>query len=81
MTDKAKRSKILQCFLDISLMHKEVLPSHKQKNHPYEYHNPFGLKKDKPLKRNFQNQLSHPNLSHTEQECQDSLIRGKIQIQ
>ena len=29
--------------------------------------------------RNFQNQLSHPGLSHIEQECQESLIQGKIQ--
>ena len=28
-----------------------------------------------------QNQLSHPGLSHIEQECRESLIQGKIQNQ
>ena len=28
--------------------------------------------------RNCQNQSSHPGLSHLEQECQESLIQGKI---
>ena len=28
--------------------------------------------------RNCQNQLSHPGSSHTKQECQESLIQGKI---
>ena len=31
--------------------------------------------------RNCQNQLSHPGLSHTEQECQENLIQGKIHYQ
>ena len=31
--------------------------------------------------RNCQNQLSHPGLSHIEQECQGSLIQGKIHNQ
>ena len=31
--------------------------------------------------RNCQNQLSHPGLSHIEQECQESLIQGKIHNQ
>ena len=43
--------------------------------------NPFGLKEDNLLRRNCQNQLNHPGLSHTEQECQESLIRGKIRNQ
>ena len=30
---------------------------------------------------NCQNQLSHPGLSHTKQECQESLIQGKIHNQ
>ena len=30
---------------------------------------------------NCQNQLSHPGLSHTEQECQENLIQGKIHYQ
>ena len=30
---------------------------------------------------NFQNQLCHPGLSHTEQECQESSIQGKIRNQ
>ena len=28
-----------------------------------------------------QNQLTHPGLTHTEQECQESLIQGKIHNQ
>ena len=30
--------------------------------------------------RNCKDQLSHPSLSHTEQECQEGLIQGKIHI-
>ena len=37
----------------------------------------FGLKEDNLLQRNCQNLLSHPDLSHIEQECQESLIQGK----
>ena len=62
-------------------MQKEVLLSHKLPDHAYEYQNPFGLKEDNPSQRNCQNQLSHPDLTHTEQECQDSLIQGKIHKQ
>ena len=47
----------------------------------HEYQNPFGLKEDNLSQRNCQNQLNHPGLSHTEQECQESLIQGKIHIQ
>ena len=36
------------------------------------------LKEDNPLQRNCQNQVSHPGLSHIEQECQESLIQGMI---
>ena len=36
---------------------------------------------DNPSQRNCQNQLSHPGLSHIEQECQENLIQGKIHIQ
>ena len=58
MVNRGKRSKILsevklvknisknlQSFLEISLMQREVLPSHKLQDHAYEYQNPFGLKK------------------------------------
>ena len=62
-------------------MQKEVLPSHKLQDHVYEYHNLFILKEDNLSQRNCQNQLSHPGLSHTEQECQESLIQGKIHNQ
>ena len=31
--------------------------------------------------KNCQNQLSYLSLSHIEQECQESLIQGKINIQ
>ena len=59
-------------------MKKEVLPSHKLSDHAYEYYNPLRSKEDKPTQRNCQNQLSYPRLSHIEQECQKSLIQGKI---
>ena len=73
--------KNLQSFLELSPVKKEVLPSHKLQDHVYEYLNPFGLKEENSLQGNCQNQLSHPGLSHTEQECQESLIQGKIQNQ
>ena len=37
-------SKNLQNFLEISSMQKEDLPSHKLRDHAYEYYNPLGLK-------------------------------------
>ena len=39
------------------------------------------LKEENPSQRNCQNQLNHPSLSHIEQECQESLIKGKIHSQ
>ena len=54
---------------------------HKLRDHAYEYSNPSGLKEDNLPLRNSQNQLSHPGLFHTEQECQESLIQGKIHNQ
>ena len=63
-------NKNLQSFLEISL-----------RDHAYEYQNPFELKEDNLSQRNCQNQLSHPGLSHIEQECQESLIQGKIHNQ
>ena len=36
---------------------------------------------DNLSQRNCQNQLSHPGLSHIEQESQDSMIQGKIHNQ
>ena len=62
-------------------MQKEVLPSHKLGDHAYEYYDPFILKENNPSHRNCQNQLSHPDLYHIEQECQESLIQGKIHNQ
>ena len=38
------------------------------------------LKGDNPLQRNCQNKLSHLSLSQIEQECQESLLQGKISI-
>ena len=73
--------KNLQGFLEIGPMQKEAFPSHKLRDHAHEYKNPFGLREDNLLQRNSQNQLSHPGLSHIEQECQESLIQGKIQNQ
>ena len=58
-------SKNLQSFLEKSPMQKEVLPSHKLRDHAYEYYNPFRLKEDNLSQRNCQNQFSHPGLSHT----------------
>ena len=45
--------------------------------------NEQGINKQQPnlSLTNFQNQLSHQGLSHTEQECQESLIQGKIHNQ
>ena len=71
----------LQSFLEISPVQKEVLPSHKLGDHAYEYYNPFILKENNPSHRNCQNQLSYPDLYHIEQECQESLIQGKISNQ
>ena len=39
-------SKNLQSFLEISPVQKEVLLSHKLRDHAYEYQNPFELKED-----------------------------------
>ena len=44
----------------------------------YEYENPSWLKENSSSQRNYQNQLRNPGLSHTEQECQESLIQEKI---
>ena len=71
-------SKNLQSFLEISLVQKEVVLSHKLQDHAYEYQNPFGLKEDNLSRRNCQNPLSHLDLSHTVQQCQESLIQEKI---
>ena len=57
-------SKNSQSFLGISPVQKEVLLSHKLRDHAYEYKNPFGLKEDNLSQRNCQNQLSHPSLSY-----------------
>ena len=74
-------SKNLQSFLEISPAQKEVLPSHKLRDHAYENQNPFKIKGNNLSQRNCQNQLSHPGLSHMEQECQESFNQGKIHNQ
>ena len=74
-------NKNLKSLLGISPVQKEVLLSHKLRDQAYEYQNPFELKEDNLSQRNCQNELSHPGLSHTEQECQESLIQGKIHNQ
>ena len=62
-------------------MQKEVLLSHKLRIKLLS-HNPFRLKEDKLSQSNCQNHpWSHPGLSHKEQECQDSLMQGKIHNQ
>ena len=75
------RSKNLQSFLEISPLQKEDLLSHKLRDHAYKYKNLFRLKEDNLSQRNCQNQLSHPGLSHTEPEFQESLIQRKIHNQ
>ena len=65
-------SKNLQSFLEITPVQKEVLLSQKLEDHDaYE---------DNTSRINCRNQLSHPSLSHIEQECQESLIQGKIHV-
>ena len=94
MIDRGKRSKTLsevkpvekinknlQSFIEISSVQKEVLLSHKLRDHAYEYHNLFKLKEHNLPQRNCENQFSYPGLSRTEQECQESLIQGKIHNQ
>ena len=94
MIDRGKRSKTLsevkpveninknlQSFLEISPMQKEVLLSHKLRDHAYECLNSFRLEEDNLSQGNCQNQLSHPGLTHTEEKCQESLIQAKIQNQ
>ena len=48
-------NKNLQSFLEVSPVQKEVFLSHKLRDHPYEYQNPFELKKDNLSQRNCQN--------------------------
>ena len=61
----------------MSLVQKEALPSPELQDHAFEQLNPFRSMEDNPSQRNCQNQLSHPSLSHREQECQECLIKGK----
>ena len=75
------RSKNLQSFLETSSVQKKVLLSHKLQDHAYEQQNPIRLKEDYPSQRNCQNQFNHPGLPCIEQECQESLIPGKINNQ
>ena len=91
--DRGKRSKTLSEVKPVENINKnlqfsrdeshakEVLPSHKLQDHACEYQKLFGLKEDNPTQKNCQNQLSHPGLSHIEQEFQESLIQGKIHNQ
>ena len=74
-------SKNLQSFLEIRPMQKEVLPSHILRDHTRVLKFFWIKGVDNFLQRYCQNQLSHPGLSHTEQECQESLIQGKIHNQ
>ena len=68
MIDRGKRSKTLsavkpveninknlQSFLEISPVQKEVILSHKLRDHVYEYQNPFELKEDNLSQRNYIN--------------------------
>ena len=90
MIDRGKRSKTLsevkpienisknvQSFLEIIPMQKESFfhinceTMHMSTRIPSEYLS----------QRDFQNQLSHPGLSHTEQECEEILIQGKTHNQ
>ena len=58
-------SKNLQSFLEISPVQKQVLPLRKPWDHAYEYWNLFGL-------------IFSSRFFHIEQECQESLIQGKV---
>ena len=62
-------------------MQKKFVPSHKLQDHAYEQQNPFRLKEDNLSQWNCQNQMSHISSFHIEQECQKSLMQGKIHIQ
>ena len=68
VTDRGKRSEVkpvknmcksLQSFIEIRPMPKEVLPSHKLREHTYKYQNPFGLKEHNLSQRNCQNQFGN----------------------
>ena len=72
-------SKNLHSFQETCPEQKKVLSQHKLQDHAYVVES-FRLKEVTP-QRNCQNQLSHQGLPHIEQECQDSLIQGKIQNQ
>ena len=71
-------SKNLKSFLDPSRMQKEVLLSHETARPCIWVVESFQIKGDNPSQKNCQNELSHPGLSHTEQERQENLIQGKI---
>ena len=70
-----------QKFLELGLVQNEFLLSYKLQGNAYESQNPFRLKEDSPSLRNCQYQLSYPSLFVIQQECQESLIRGKIHSQ
>ena len=93
MIDREKRTKTLseekpaknvsnnpQSFLEMNPVQNEDPLLHKLQDHAYQLWNLFRLKEDNSSQRNCKNQLSHPSLSHIEQECQESLIQGKIHI-
>ena len=73
----SQKHKFAEFFRDKSC-EKEILLSHELQDHVYEKESLFGLK-DNPSQRNC-HELSHPSLSHIEQECQESLIDRKICI-
>ena len=66
--------------IESKTLHKDEVIN-KLQDHAYECWNLLRLKEDNFSQRNCQNQLSHPGLSHIEQECQESLIQGKIRNQ
>ena len=70
--------KNLESFLEINPVQKEVLHSDKLWDLAYEHKNPFGSKEDNLSQENCQDELRHPGFPHTEQECPESLIQGKI---
>ena len=72
MIDRGKRSKTLSEVKPVKNISKNLQGFlDKLQDHAYEYQNPFELKEDNLSQRNCQNKLSHPGLSHTEQECQE----------
>ena len=60
-------------------MQKEIIPLHKLQDHALVVSESFQIKGTSSLTEK-SCELSHSSVSHIEQECQESLIQGKIYI-